>query len=212
MHKTELFWDKISKNYDQQANKDQSYKKTLEIIKKYLKSSDIVLDVGCATGLYAIEFSKHVKEIHGLDISPKMIERAKRKAAEANMENVDFKQTTLFDESYQKASFDVILALDIIHLVEDSQKHIQRISELVKTGGFIISSTPCLGEKKTFQNKLSSIAVFLLLKFGILPYIRFFKIQALEDLISNENFQIITTETMINNTATNYLIIAKKMN
>ena len=64
------------------ANNDKTYKKTLEITKKHLKSSDIVLDYACATGLYSIELAGNVKEIHGIDISSKMIEAAERKATE----------------------------------------------------------------------------------------------------------------------------------
>jgi len=78
MNKSEKFWDRTSKNYDKRA-KDKAYEKTLEITKKHLKSSDIVLDYACATGLYSNELAGNVKEIHGIDISSKMIETAKKK-------------------------------------------------------------------------------------------------------------------------------------
>jgi 2-polyprenyl-3-methyl-5-hydroxy-6-metoxy-1,4-benzoquinol methylase len=134
-----------------------------------------------------------VKEIHGIDISSKMIEAAKGKADERKIENIDFAQATIFDERYRRESFDVILALNIMHLVEDTQKVMQRINELLKPGGLIISSTACLGEKKTFLSILLSIPIFLLIKIGIPPYLRSFKIPELEDSITKENFQIVET-------------------
>ena len=206
MNKSEKFWDRISKNYDKRANNDKTYKKTLEITKKHLKSSDIVLDYACATGLYSIELAGNVKEIHGIDISSKMIETAKRKAGK----NVNFAKATIF-EKYKKETFNMILAFNILHLLEEPQKVMQRINELLKPGGLIISSTTCLGEKKTFLSILLSIPIFLSIKIGILPYMRFFKIPQLEDLTTKGNFQIVETEILTHNPAIEYFIIATKI-
>ncbi len=151
-----------------------------------------------------------MKEIHGIDISSKMIEVAKRKAGEHKIENIDFAQATIFDERYTRESFNVILALNIIHLVEDTQKVMQRINELIKPGGLIISSTACLGERKTFLSSLLFLLVFTLTKIGIVPHMRFFKISELEDLITNGNFQIVKTESL-NHSPEEYFIVAKKV-
>lgn len=198
MNKSEKFWDRISKNYDKRANNDKTYKKTLEITKKHLKDSDIVLDYACATGLYSIELAGNVKEIHGIDISSNMIETAKRKAEK----NVNFAKATIF-EKYKKETFNVILAFNILHLLEEPQKVMQRINELLKPGGLFIFVTPCLGEKYSFL----SIFLVLLRKIRMLPYIRSFKISELKELISG-NFQIVETSNL---PPMHYLIIAKKI-
>ena len=198
MNKSEKFWDRISKNYGKRANNDKIYIKTLEITKKHLKDSDIVLDYACATGLYSIELAGNVKEIHGIDISSKMIETAKRKAGK----NVNFAKATIF-EKYKKETFNVILAFNILHLLEEPQKVMQRINELLKPEGLFIFVTPCLGEKYSFL----SIFLVLLRKIRILPYIRSFKISELKELISG-NFQIVETSNLH---PMHYLIIAKKI-
>ncbi len=66
---------------------------SLEITKKHLKYSDMVLDFACATGLYSIALAGNVKEIHGIDISSRMIETANRKAGR----NVNFSKATIFE-------------------------------------------------------------------------------------------------------------------
>ncbi len=124
--KSEKFWDRVSKYHDSMAI-DESYKKTLKITKKYLTPSDVVLAYGCATGLYSIEFSKHVKEIHGIDISPKMIEYAKKKA----LDNTTFTKSTIF-EKYENERFDVILAFNVLHFIENDRKVMKRIKNLLK--------------------------------------------------------------------------------
>ena len=210
MNKTEKFWDKVSKKFDKRSQKiDQTEIKTLENTKKYLNVNDIVLDYGCAIGTMAIEIADNVKKIHGIDISTKMIDTAKRKAVERKIKNIEFTKSTIFDERFKRESFDVILAFNILHFLEDTQKVIKRINELLKPGGLIISVTPCLGEKKAFINILIFLLVFLQTKMGIVPYIRFFRISEFEDSIANANFQIVDSESL-HSPGGQYFIVAKK--
>jgi len=200
LYESEKFWDRTAKNFE------KTPVKTVEKIKKYLNSSDTVLDFGCATGTIVNEIADNVKEVHGIDISSKMIKIAKRKASESKNENAYFAQSTIFEERYKKESFDVILAFNVLHLFKDTQKVIQRINELLKKGGLFISSTVCLGEKNTF------LALFFLLltKIRIVPYVKFFKISELEDSITNSNFKIIETEKTFSDTYS-YFIVVKKI-
>ena len=210
MNKTEKFWDKVSFKFDKRSHKiDQTEIKTLEKTKKYLNVNDIVLDYGCGIGTIAIEISRNVKKIHGIDISQKMIDVAKRKAAERNIKNLHFTQSTIFDERYKRGSFDVILAFNILHFLEDTQQVMTKINELLKPEGLIISVTPCLGEKKSFINILIFLLVFLQTKMGMLPYIRFFRICEFEDSIANANFKIVESESL-DNPGEQYFIVAKK--
>jgi len=210
MNKTEKFWDKVADKFDKRSQKlDQTEIKTLENTKKYLNVSDTVFDYGCGTGAMAIEISDNVKKIHGIDISQKMIDVAKRKAAERKIENIDFAHSTIFDERYKRESFDVILAFNIQHFLEDTQKVMTRINELLKPKGLLISVTPCLGEKRSFINILIFLLVFLQTKMGMVPYMRFFRISEFEDSIANGNFQIVETESL-HSPGEQYFIVAEK--
>ena len=119
----------------------------IESTKKYLSSSDIVLDYGCGTGNITNEFADTVKEIHAIDISAGMIDVAKKLADERNIENIHYLQSTIFDESYEDGSFDVIMAFSILHLLEDIHKVIHRVNKLLKAGGLFISvlTNPTMG-------------------------------------------------------------------
>jgi len=200
LYESEKFWDRTAKNFE------KTPVKTVEKIRKHIKSSDTVLDFGCATGAIAIDIADNVKEIHGIDISSKMIKIAKDKVSESNIENAYFAQSTIFDERYEKESFDVILSFNVLHLFKDTQKVMQRINELLKQGGLFISSTVCLAEKNTF------LAFFFLLltKIKIVPYVKFFKISELEDSMTNSNFKIIETEKTFSDTYS-YFIVVKKI-
>lgn len=204
--KSEKFWDKMANRYDLEEKKDE--KTTLQIIektKKYLKIKDIVLDFGCGTGLIANELADHVQVIHAIDTSSKMIEIAKKKAEGRNIKNIEFAHTTLFDERYQSGSLDAVLVFYILHLLEEPQKVIQRIDELLKPGGLIVSATPCVGEKI-----FPGILLSLVSKVGLIPKIRSYKFAELEDLFVNGNFEIVETECLVKNSQQN-IIIAKKI-
>ena len=210
MNKTEKFWDKVSNKFDKRSKKiDQTEIKTLENTKRYLNVSDIVLDYGCATGSMDIKIKDKIKKIYGIDISHKMISAAKRKVAERKIGNIHFTRSTIFDEIYKRESFDVILAFNILHFLEDTQKVMTRINELLKPKGLLISVTPCLGEKKSFKNILTFHLVSLQTKMGMLPYIRFFRISELENSIANANFQIVEIESL-HSPGEQCFIVAKK--
>ena len=210
MNEKERFWDKASYKLDKRSRKiDKAEIKTIENIEKHLNVNDVVLDYGCVAGNMAIEISDSVKEIHGIDISQRMIDISKRKADERCIENIHFSQSTIFDERYQRESFDVILAFNILHFLENTEKVMTRINELLKPEGLIISVTPCLGEKKSLMNIILSLLVFLQTKTGIVPYIRFYSICEFEDSFTNAHFQIVESESL-HSPGEQYFIVAKK--
>ena len=209
MDKSEKFWNKLSKSYDKQA-KDKTYKQILESVRKYIKKTDFVLDFACATGLYSLELADNVKEIHAFDISSKMIDIAIRKARISKIDNIHFSQTTLFDDKHRIKSYDTVLALNILLYFKNIEKVTERISDLLKPGGFIITSTACLGEKRTLIGILSSSIIFILTKIRFLPYLRFLKMNELEKILLKSGFTITETKILRDNPATEYFIVARK--
>lgn len=211
MNKAESFWDKTSKDYDKSEQRfEYIHNKTRENSKNYLNANHVVLDYGCGTGTTSCELASQVKEIHAIDISSEMIEFAKNKAANRMIENIHFSHTTIFDKQYKAESFDVILAFNMLHTIDNPDDAIQRIHELLKPDGLFISTTPCLGGKKSFMVSMQMYLVSLLSKFGVIPIpIRRYKRSDLDDLIANEDFHKVTDEEIYSG-ASSYFVVAKK--
>lgn len=211
-NKIEKFWDKAARNFHKDEERfAKAYAQAIEHTRTYLDPEDIVIDFGCGPGTICTEIADNVQHIHALDISPKMIEIAKRKTAERKIQNIDFSQASLFDERFQKGTFDVVLAFNILHLLENSRQIVDRITELLKPGGLFISTTACLGEEMDLKNRVG-FSFFLIIKaIGLLPvYLKKFKIHELEELIASGNLEIIESIKHFHGITGDY-IVARKM-
>jgi 2-polyprenyl-3-methyl-5-hydroxy-6-metoxy-1,4-benzoquinol methylase len=211
MDKSEKFWDRIASSFDKdEKSLEVIHTKTIENTLKFVKASDEVLDYGCATGTKTFELAGKVKKIHAIDISSKMIEIAKKRAVKKKVENIEFTHATIFDENLKRGSFDVITAFNILHALENHEEVLERIAQLLKPDGLFISITPCLREKIKLLTRIQFNFFLLLIKIGFMPNILTrFKINELEDLITNKHFQVTFSEK-IHHKLLGYFIVAKK--
>ncbi len=69
-----------------------------------------VLDVGCGVGGYSLALAGRCAEVTGVDLSPRMIDLAKRKASEKNAENVRFLCADWQKCDLCKKKFDLVFA------------------------------------------------------------------------------------------------------
>ncbi|OFX79202.1 MAG: hypothetical protein A2X12_01995 [Bacteroidetes bacterium GWE2_29_8] len=186
MYKDEKFWDRIASKFDRIEKNDISYNIFIEKARAFLKADDTILDFGCGTGLICNEIAENVGIIHAIDISTKMIEISKNKALLRKINNIDFERTTIFDEKFKLGSFDAIIAFNIFHLLEEPQKYFQRINQILKPGGLIISSTPCMSEANLLNSVLKLFSFI-----GLTPKLNSFTSSEMEHLLLNESFKTV---------------------
>lgn len=210
-NKAQKFWDKQAKRFDGSEKQFEAvYQEIIAKTKEHLNANDTVLDFGCATGTKTLILGKGIKHIHGLDFSAEMINEAIKKKNIANADNVTFSQGTIFSTDLGQASFNKIVAFAIIHLLEDSEKTIQRIHELLKPGGLFISTTACFNDKMAFKTRLEVTTYLLLKKIGIFPlHLNMFKVSDLEKLIGSQNFNIVKAEKMFNGMTISFIVAEK---
>lgn len=141
------FWDRLAKRYARMPIVDQaSYETKLEKTRALLRPNSRMLEFGCGTGSTAIWLAPHVGHILAIDYSARMLDIAREKARAAGASNVSFAQGSLAELESPAGSWDVILAMNILHLLPDRAQTLTRVKELLKPGGLFISSTICIGD------------------------------------------------------------------
>lgn len=203
----EIFWNLIASRYAASPINDiEAYEKKIEKIKFYLSAEDHVLDIGCGTGTQCGDLSYNVRKVTGIDISSKLLTIAEQRKAERNIENVEFIQTTVFDERFMPDSFDVVMAFYVLHFFEDIDEVIRRIYGLLKPDGLFILETACMGEKGKIIGELVRLAG----KLGFLPLINLLTTRQIEQTLEQAGFSIVN-KTRFSASNDEYTLIAKKL-
>jgi SAM-dependent methyltransferase len=183
------FWDKLADRYARQPIADEaSYQRKLEITRQHLRPDMDVFEFGCGTGGTAILHAPHVRHVTAIDFSQAMIAIARGKAAAAGVNNVSFEQADIGDFRAPDASFDVILGLSILHLLNDKDAALAKVRRLLKPGGVFISSTACIGETMG-MGMLGAIAP-VGKALGVLPQLNVMKPKQLAESIAAAGFAI----------------------
>jgi ubiquinone/menaquinone biosynthesis C-methylase UbiE len=188
MRKEAKFWDKIAEKYSKQAIADEAaYRKKLQITQEQFRPDMEVLELGCGTGSTAIIHAPYVKHIRAIDVSSKMLEIAQAKAAAEHIENITFEVATCDELNVPDESLDVVLGLNILHLLENKEAVIAKVQRMLKSGGVFVSSTACL----TGIMKLLKLIVPIGRLFGFMPQVvKFFTAHELEKSLTDAGFII----------------------
>ena len=142
------FWDKVSAKYHRNPIADPaSYQEKLRLSQQHFKPDMNVLEFGCGTGGTAVQHAPHVAHLHAIDVSQSMLDIAHRQAQDSGVDNLTFERASI--ESFQAPaeSYDAILGLSILHLLEDRQAAINKVFSMLKPGGLFISSTACIADR-----------------------------------------------------------------
>jgi 2-polyprenyl-3-methyl-5-hydroxy-6-metoxy-1,4-benzoquinol methylase len=102
-----------------------------------------VLDVGCGAGVTVLELAQQGYHASGIDIAPKMIERAQAEA-QARGVTADFRVALAEALPYSDASFDVLIALGLLGNIVDDRAALGEMRRVLKPGGRVLLTMPNL--------------------------------------------------------------------
>lgn len=181
----------------------KALKKVIELAE--IKNGEKVLEIAVGTG----NLFKKIIEINsegeneGVDISPAMLKKARKKLKE--YKNYNLKEGNAYDLSYENNYFDVIINTYMLDLLpkEDFEVILNELYRVLKPGGRIIISSMSFGEK--WYNKIwYYISKFLpKLMVGCRPI-------CLKKYIKNSNFKELSSIQISQNTFPTEIVIAKK--
>jgi SAM-dependent methyltransferase len=120
-----------------------------------LSALDRLLDIGCGTGLFALALSPCVASVHGVDISEKMIQRAKDNCH--TLSDITFSTGTLNNPDTVVIHYNKILVNSVLQYLPDLAAAFQSIGtiyDLLPAGGrALLAANPDPRCKEIFWNK-----------------------------------------------------------
>jgi 2-polyprenyl-3-methyl-5-hydroxy-6-metoxy-1,4-benzoquinol methylase len=186
-HRTAKFWDRHADAYAKKPVPNEAvYRAKLEQTGKHLRPDARVFEFGCGTGSTALMHAPYVEHILATDVSARMIEIAQAKAKAAGVENVRFQVGSIETLAADAQSFDAVLGLSILHLVEDRTATIGKVFELLKPGGVFVSSTVCLGDRMGWFRWVGPPGAFL----GLIPPVAVFTVAELQEGLTEAGFEL----------------------
>jgi len=100
--------------------------------------NDRVLDVCCGPGLVACRFATGARHVTGLDITPALLEHARKLQAERGLTNLSWDRGDAAHLPYPDGSFDIVLSRFAFHHCTDKMAVFREMVRVCSPGGSII--------------------------------------------------------------------------
>ena len=150
-----MFWDRVACVYDIFANviNRKANKQLCVTVAQLIRPSDRVLECACGTGLLSGRIARRCRQLVATDFSEKMLKRAGQKFKKHG--NITFEKANILSLAYPDASFDAVVAANVIHLLDDPYKALHELDRVCRNGGRIIIPTYMNRTEKGKTNKVS---------------------------------------------------------
>src|SRR5262245_53952441 len=100
-------------------------------VERFGKGRD-VLEVGVGTGLVLMRISRFAKRATGVDLSPKMLEKARERG-------LDVVEGSAIDLPFDDATFDVTCSFKVLPHIPEIDRALAEMTRVTKSGGVIIA-------------------------------------------------------------------------
>ncbi len=157
-----MIWDILSPLYDlfETAYNGKCYKGIAEEIRQHVCKDDVVLECACGTGLLTLPMAQICKELIATDYSDGMLKQTEKKVV--GYANTKIQKASILDLPFEDDRFDVVVAANVIHLVDDPAKALSELKRVCKPGGKLVIPTYV-----NMESQNSMVAAKLLSMLGV---------------------------------------------
>jgi len=100
--------------------------------------ADTVLDVACGPGLLACAFARVAKHVTGIDMTPAMLEQARKTQREQSLKNVSWQQGDVYSLPFPPEQFSIVSSRFVFHHLQDPLAALKEMKRVCKPGGKVV--------------------------------------------------------------------------
>jgi SAM-dependent methyltransferase len=115
--------------------------------------SDTALDVACGPGLLVCGLARYVSRATGIDLTPAMLEQARKTQAAQGLTNVSWDQGDVSDLPYGNGKFDIVTCRFAFHHFPRPLLILREMRRVCRPGGRVVvaDSAPVIGKDDAFN-------------------------------------------------------------
>jgi arsenite methyltransferase len=105
-----------------------------------LKPGENIVDVGSGAGIDSLIAARMVApqgRVVGVDMTPSMLEKARRSATEAGFNNVDFREGYAEELPVESGWADRVISNGVLNLIPDKLAGLKEMARVLKPGGYL---------------------------------------------------------------------------
>ena len=181
-----MFWDCVAGVYDLFVNiyNRKVHEELKRIVAAEIKTDDIVLECACGTGMLTEVIAPRCGHITATDFSDKMLRQTRKKCR--TFSNVSVKFANIMDIEDDNDSYDVVVAANVIHLLDEPIKALRELDRVCRPGGKIVIPTYMnkekTGEASQFSKTVGKAGADFKQVFTLTSYKQFFSSTGYEDV------------------------------
>ena len=136
-----MFWDSVAGVYDIFVHviNGKTHRELKRIVAAEIAPGDEVLECACGTGLLSSVIAERCRWLTATDFSERMLERARKNCAAK--QNIAFRFADITALDFPDASFDKVVAGNVIHLLDAPLQALAELDRVCRPGGTLIVPT-----------------------------------------------------------------------
>ncbi len=111
-------------------------------------AADTVLDVACGPGLVACVFAPHAGQVTGLDITPAMLEQARKRQQEHGLTNLVWQQGDALPLPYPDNNFSLVITRYSFHHFPEPERVLSEMIRVCRPGGRLLVADVAIPPEK----------------------------------------------------------------
>ena len=149
------FWSTFARFYDvAEALNGGVYREMTETTARLVPHGSAVLDCAAGTGELSLAAARRAERVVCTDCSGEMLNVARKKAKKRRFVNIEFERANIFHLDYADGEFDIVIAGNVLHLLDNPENAVRELSRVTKSGGRILLPTFMTRDKAAISEVL----------------------------------------------------------